>query len=353
MSRATENLMHSISEGKHAPRKECEAVSSLENKIYNGGDLTKEEALYLSSLCDKSLLYEAAHRITAQLCGKKFDTCSIINVKSGNCPEDCKWCAQSIHFHTGCVAHSLLTTEECVAQACYNRAQGVNRFSLVAVGRTQSLHEINKMASIIRAIRAKSDVQCCVSLGLLDEEKLRILYEAGVTTYHCNMESSPRHFKKLVSTHTQQEKIETIRAARKVGMRVCSGGIIGMGESMEERIDFAFLLRELQIFSIPINILHPIAGTPLEKMAPLTEEEYLTTIALFRFIHPYAFLRFSGGRIQVPLPTVRKAMYIGVNSAITGDMLTTVGARAKEDMELIREMGYSTALNTDWEVINE
>lgn len=326
-----------------------ESLYSIEEKVYRGESVTKSEALLLASLQNKQLLYEAAHRITAKLCGKKFDTCSIINVKSGNCPEDCKWCAQSRHFCTSCTPHGLLTVEECVRQARYNREQGINRFSLVAVGRTQSLQEIERMAEIIRAIRRDSDIQCCVSLGLLNQEKLQVLYDAGVTTYHCNMESSPRFFKKLVSTHTQQEKIETIHAARNVGMQVCSGGIIGMGETLEDRIDFALLLRSLGIYSIPINILHPIPGTPLENTKPLTEEEYLTTVALFRFIHPTAFLRFSGGRIQVPLATMRKAMYIGINSAITGDMLTTVGMRAKEDMELIQEMSYTTTLNTDWE----
>lgn len=334
-------------------RTELELVQYLLKKVYRGGAINKNEALALASLQNKGLLYEAAHRITDRFCGKKFDTCSIIDVKSGNCSEDCKWCAQSGHFSTGCIPHALLSSKVCLEQALYNRKQGINRFSLVAVGRTQSLGEIKKMAEIIQTIRGKSDVNCCASLGLLDEEKLKLLYKAGVTTYHCNMESSPRYFKKLVTTHTQDEKITTIKAARKVGMRICSGGIIGMGETLEDRIDFALFLKSLDVYSIPINVLHPIPGTPLEEQAPLSEEEYLTTIALFRFIHPTAFLRFSGGRIQIPIPVVKKAMYIGINSAITGDMLTTIGSRAEEDMQLIKEMGYSTKLNTDWEVFED
>lgn len=328
-------------------------VRQMEQKVLNGENITRSEAVALAQTTPKQALYDASHRLTQHFCGNRFDTCSIINVKSGNCPEDCKWCAQSKHFVTGCDCHGLLGEQVCVEQACYNQKQGIKRFSLVATGRTQSLAEIEHIANIYKAINKHSHVKCCASLGLLNEQKLQMLYEAGVTTYHCNMESAPRFFPTLVTTHTQQQKIETIKVARKVGMRICSGGIIGMGETEIDRIDFAFFLHSLGIESIPINILHPISGTPLEHTPPLTEQQYLTTVALFRFICPTAFLRFSGGRIQVPLSVMQKAMYIGINSAITGDMLTTVGVRAEEDMAMIRKMGYNTQLNTDWEVIEK
>lgn len=325
-------------------------IEAIVERILDGGKIDKKEALLLARVTDKRLLYEGAYRITQQLLGRGFDTCSIINVKSGNCPEDCKWCAQSRHFFTGAECYGILPLETCTAQAVYNRRQGVKRFSLVASGRGQSMAEIEKMAKIYRSIHRACDIKCCASLGLLDEKKLQILYDAGVSTYHCNMETAPRFFKKLVSTHTQEAKIATIEAARKVGMRICSGGIIGMGETEEDRIDFALFLRSLGVESIPINILQPIPGTPLANVPPLSEEEYLTTVALFRFINPTAYLRFSGGRIQIPIPTVRKAMHIGINAAITGDMLTTVGARCKEDMALIKEVGYSNEIETSWEV---
>ncbi len=312
--------------------------------------LSKEEAIELSFVKDKKALYDGAHFLTRSFLGNAFDTCSIINVKCGACPEDCKWCAQSSHFSTGTDSYPLLDVSTCCDQAVYNRQQGIKRFSLVASGRGQSNSEIEKIAQIYEGIRKNTDIKCCASLGLLTEKQLSRLFQSGVTTYHCNLETAPRYFGKLVSTHSQEQKIRTIQNARRVGMRVCSGGIIGMGEDMEDRIDLALLLRQLEIYSIPINVLQPIAGTPLESTPPLTEEEYLTSVAVFRYVCPRAFLRFSGGRALIPIPTVKKAMYIGINAAITGDLLTTPGARSKEDMALIKEMEYLHELPSYWEI---
>ncbi|WP_373818996.1 biotin synthase BioB [Porphyromonas loveana] len=325
-------------------------IQTIEKRLIDGGALTLEETLLLAATPHKEELYEAAHRITRHFMGDAFDTCSIINAKSGNCPEDCKWCAQSRHYATTIEKYGLLSPEICAEQAEYNRRQGIGRFSLVASGRTASMAEIHRMAASYRAIKEKTDIKCCASLGLLSEEKLQILFDHGVTTYHCNMETAPSFFPTLCSTHTQDEKLDTIRAARRVGMRVCSGGIIGMGESMEQRIEFAFFLRSIDVYSIPINILQPIAGTPLEHTPPLTEEEYLTTVALFRLINPRAFLRFSGGRAQLSPEVQRKAIHIGINAAITGDLLTTTGSKAAEDMELARTCGMRVTNQTDWEV---
>lgn len=317
-------------------------ISELKEKVLAGGELTEAEAMGLAVIDEAGIdeLIEAAAEVTRRFFNREFDSCSIINARSGRCPENCKWCAQSAHYKTSASVYPLVDRKTCMDAADMNRRHGIRRFSLVTSGRAMTGKDLDTACSYFEQLREEGGLHLCASMGLLDRESLEKLYKAGCTRYHCNLETAPSHFPALCSTHSLDDKLKTIRLAREVGMEVCSGGIIGMGETREQRIEFALALREIAPDSIPVNVLQPIPGTPLQDSEPLSQREILLTVAIFRMIHPRAVLRFAGGRARMSRDTQRRAMEIAVNGAIMGDMLTTIGSQVADDKKLIAECGY-------------
>lgn len=317
----------------------AEYIAQLKDKVLVGGQLTDEEVY---SLCDapSKALRDASAEITRKLCSRSFDSCSIVNARSGKCSENCKWCAQSAHYETGCKAYPIISHDECMEAARHNHKNGVKRFSLVASGRSVRGEALKKMCDMLREVKQTVGIYTCASMGLLTPEELQTLWDAGVRRYHCNLETAPSFFPTLCTTHTIEDKLKTIDAARKIGFEVCSGGIIGMGETHRQRAEFALELRKAHPHSIPVNILSPIPGTPLEGTKPISDDEILDTIAIFRFAHPTTEIRFAGGRTRLSRDIQLEALRVGVNGGLTGDFLTTVGSSIADDRKLVGEAGY-------------
>ncbi len=324
--------------------KEMELVRTALETVLGGGSLSEDKLYELAELKSPeahNALMEGAARITAQFCPRKFDSCSIVNARSGHCSENCKWCAQSAHFRTGCQNYDIVDREEARRIARHNAGQGIGRFSLVASGRSVKGKALKEMAELLRIIKNEDGIETCASMGLLTPEEMAVLKESGIKRYHCNLETAPSYFSHLCTSHTIEDKLATIKAAKELGLAVCSGGIIGMGENRRQRMELAVTLRQVEPVSIPINILSPIPGTPLEHTEPISDEEILLTIAMFRFAHPHVELRFAGGRARLSRETQLKALKIGINGGVVGDLLTTIGSSVADDKNLVEEAGYS------------
>jgi biotin synthase len=321
--------------------KHMDQITRLKPKVLSGESLTKIEAL---ALYDAPLeeLCQSANEIREHFCGNVFDICAIMNGKSGTCSEDCNYCAQSVLNHTKTDSYPLRSTDEVLKEAKYHDAHEVMRFSIVTSGKALSDMEIDRVCETIHEIKQETNLTLCVSFGLLDEMKFRRLKAAGVTRIHNNLETSRRFFPSVCTTHSYEDKVRTIQAAQRVGLTVCSGGLMGLGETPEDRIDMAIELRELGIHSIPINLLNPIKGTPYENNHPLSISEMRRIVAVYRFLLPDAFIRLAGGR-GLLADQGYTCFASGANAAISGDMLTTTGISVDKDMQMLKELGFRVA----------
>lgn len=313
-------------------------ISKLKEKVLHGESVTREEAIQLypeplEALC------AAADEIRRAFCGDGFDLCAILNAKSGRCSENCKWCAQSAFHHTQAEEYPLLSCEAMVREAQKDAQLGILRFSIVTSGRKLTDAEVNQLCEAIRQIRQKTPLEVCASLGLLTEDQFRRLKDAGISRIHNNLETSRRNFPNVCTTHTFEEKLDAIRAAQRAGLAICSGGIVGLGETPEDRIDLALTLRELGVCSVPVNLLNPIPGTPLAENRILERDELRRIVAVFRFILPQASIRLAGGRGLLG-DQGRSCFQSGANAAISGEMLTTSGIRTLTDLQILRDLGF-------------
>lgn len=314
-------------------------ISEIEDKFTRGQMITFEEAIELSKgKVEDEKLFLLADKLCKENMGYKVELCSIINAKSGSCSENCKFCAQSGHYNTGVVSYPLIDIDDVQKAAKENEKEGVHRFSIVTSGERVSDEEFEKILDMILLLRKETGLKLCASLGSLSYERAIRLKQAGVSMYHHNIEACREYYKKICDTHTYAHRISTVKNAAKAGLEVCCGGIIGMGESMEQRVKMAFEIRGLGVKSVPINILNPIKGTPLENVESLQPNQILRTIAIFRLIMPHASIRYAGGRMSLG-EHQPKGFKAGINAMMVGNYLTTVGNKISDDIQMIQSMG--------------
>jgi len=301
--------------------------------VYN---MDREEVKKLLSMPLEELM-ALADRVRKEGVGARLDTCGVINAKSGRCGEDCRFCAQSAHHSADITTYDLKDPDEIVAAAMEAGKSGAARFGIVTSGNRLTREEINLVADAVSRIK-EAGIIPCASLGALDEEAFTILRDAGLSRYHHNIETSERFYPSIVTTHGYGERISTIKEAKRAGLEVCSGGIIGLGENWEDRLDMAFLLKELEVDSVPLNFLVPIEGTPLEGAEQVSSRDALRTIALFRVIMEDADVRVAAGRESV-LKDLQGMMYMaGANGMMVGGYLTIAGRSVEDDRALVEEV---------------
>lgn len=320
-------------------------VLALADEIIAGRRLSKEDHPERLVLADLDTLCEGADRIRKALVGDKVDLCTIISGKEGKCSENCRYCAQSAAWHTQCPAHPLLDSDTILEQARANQNEQVDRFCIVNSGYAPTPDDFEKLIATYTKMHHALSIDMCASLGFLTSQQMRRLHEAGVTGLHCNIETSRRFFPHICTSHTFDDKIANIKRAQAEGFHVCSGGIIGMGENWEDRIDMALTLHELGIMSIPVNSLMPIPGTPLADQPRLSGDEIVRVIAIFRYLNPEADIRLAGGRALME-DNGKRTFDAGASASITGNMLTTSGSTIREDREMLTGLGKD--VTPDW-----
>lgn len=305
--------------------------------------MNKEELLKLYDM-DLEELISKAEKVTKEHFKNEVEVCSIISARTGKCGENCKYCSQSIHNHAEIACHPLMEVEKVRQAAIKAKENGASRFCIVTSGRSEGGDDFGKILEMIKAVASIEGIHCCASLGLLNEEQIKQIKEAGVERFNHNINTSKNFHKEICTTHDFEDRIKTVKMIEENGIEACTGVILGMGESREDRIDMALSLAELNPKTVPINVLNPIKGTPLEGYEDkITEEEVIRTICIFRLVLPNAILRYAGGRkTRLSKEMQELGLRAGINGLLAGDYLTTDGVETKEDKKMLEEMGLTT-----------
>lgn len=315
-------------------------IDTLNQKALKGTGISASEALelFIEGAGSPYRVFAAASGLREQFKGKNIVLCGITNAKSGRCSEDCKFCAQSSHYPTNVPFYPLKPAKQMIAEALQAKKDGAEFFGIVTSGK--SVKTKKEWTEIFKAIDGmnKLGISPCASLGMINLERARELKAAGLYRYHHNLETARSFFKNICTTHDYEENVETIRAAKTAGLSVCAGTLIGMGESVTHRIELAADLRKLDVDSVPVNILNPIKGTPLDYLPPLPPMEILMTIAVFRFMLPDKDIRLCGGKEKNLRQLLPLGIIAGANSLMTGNYLTTTGRESRLDHEMIMDL---------------
>lgn len=319
-------------------------IQELTDKVISEGEITPEQADKLLSVDKQDLFYlfASANRIRQNFRGDKVSLCAITNAKSGDCFEDCKFCAQSRHYNTNVSVYPLITPDEMVKRAERAVEGGISRFCFVTSGCKLDENEIESLCAGIARVREKlPDLKLDASLGKIDLVSAKRLKGSGLNRYNHNIETVPELFPEICSTHTFEDRLSTIKILKEAGLEVCCGGIFGMGETARQRIEFGLILKGLGIDSAAINFLNPVQGTALDEMPVLTPLEILKILAILRFILPKKELRLCGGRQRNLGNLQALAFTSGADATITGDYLTTKGSSPAEDIRMFQDLGFS------------
>ncbi|WP_135363387.1 biotin synthase BioB [Halosimplex halophilum] len=328
-------------------------IDDAVERVLAGERLTRRDGLALVAQPVEQLA-AAADAVRAEFGDGTVDACSIVNAKAGDCAEDCGFCAQSVHFDTGIDTYGFLDPEKILEAAKRAERDGAQRFGIVVaekgVSKEHRPGEWEEVLRAIRLVRDETDVEVDASLGILTEEEAAVLAEEGINHYNHNVETSPNFFPEIVDSHSFEDRVETLEVAKEAGMDLCAGVILGMGESPTDRVDAAIALQDVGVSSLPVNVLNPVAGTPLGERfddgADITTEEIVSTIAVYRLLHPEARVRLTGGReANLDEDEQHLPFEAGADGMLTGDYLTTEGQSPADDIEVVERAGLEP--NTD------